>query len=66
MHVLFVYSMDALIDRAIQVWRARDTPANTGLRGRAEARRLCVDFLVRFGPAPFPQLREPVIFQWLA
>ena len=56
----------ALIDRAIHAWRARDTPANTGLRGRAEARRLCEDFLGRFGPAPFPLLREPVIFQWLA
>jgi hypothetical protein len=56
---------ETLIDRAINAWRMRDTPANTGLRGRMEARRLCENFLLQFGPAPFPLLREPVIFQWL-
>lgn len=56
---------DVLIDRAIQQWHATDTSANTGLRGRTEARRLCHAFLLRFGPAPFASVAEPTIYAWL-
>ena len=56
---------DVLIDCAIQQWCATDTTANTGPRGRTEARRLCHAFLLQFGPAPFASVAEPTIFEWL-